>query len=179
MASALNTFYTRRGFVLLNKKGAPIQDAFRRGLGYAAQWYDNLQIRLAHHVEATILKSDTQIQEQKDLFHPTAPSELIPHPVSIDTPHPPSLTPGECARLLQQRCPACFGGNLFGRPLKEEYAAFSILQISVICSDIISVEVTFTSALTAISIIDISDLQEIVPNFTTLSLFSPKTMLIA
>ncbi|KAG2751901.1 hypothetical protein P692DRAFT_201838643 [Suillus brevipes Sb2] len=26
---------------------------------------------------------------------------------------------GQCASILTQRCPACFGGNLFGRPLSE------------------------------------------------------------
>ncbi|OBZ78542.1 hypothetical protein A0H81_00401 [Grifola frondosa] len=37
MASALRTLYDRRGFPVLNSKGEPIRDAFRRGLGYAIQ----------------------------------------------------------------------------------------------------------------------------------------------
>ncbi|KAG6890858.1 hypothetical protein C0992_012244 [Termitomyces sp. T32_za158] len=131
MASALNTFYARRGFVLLNKKGAPIQDAFRRGLGYAAQWYDNLQICLEQQVEAAVVKSDTRLQEYKDnksdrsvnLVIYRAQCAMPQTPGSLDLPASKpsaSLTPGECARILQRRCPACFGGKLFGRPLESD-----------------------------------------------------------
>ncbi|KAG6887512.1 hypothetical protein C0992_011981 [Termitomyces sp. T32_za158] len=122
MASALNTFYSRRGFVVLDKKGAPVKDAFRRGLGYAAQWYDNLQLHLERYVDAAVLHSDTRIQKNmsqrmdnaaKDLQAPLIPSEI---PSSTDE----TSSQSECARLLQQRCPACFGGELFGRSLKHE-----------------------------------------------------------
>ncbi|KAG1774666.1 hypothetical protein EV702DRAFT_1200022 [Suillus placidus] len=39
----------------------------------------------------------------------------------LSTPKPSnvSLLQGQCASILMQRCPACFGGNLFGRPLSE------------------------------------------------------------
>ncbi|KAF9231703.1 hypothetical protein BU15DRAFT_55840 [Melanogaster broomeanus] len=29
------------------------------------------------------------------------------------------LTPGNCASILMQRCPACFGGTTFGRSLLD------------------------------------------------------------
>ncbi|GLB45913.1 hypothetical protein LshimejAT787_3800020 [Lyophyllum shimeji] len=176
MASALNTFYTRRGFVLLNKKGIPVQDAFRRGLGHAIQWYNNLQIRVEQQVEAALVDADNRIQQAKAARitsqTPTtpiaAPPSTSPHPPPpmippVIAPAPPllqlepldhsvsqhfapthsperlpsvrsppatsqpstplraplgkpaPLTPGQCARILQQRCPACFGGTHFGR----------------------------------------------------------------
>ncbi|KAG2355546.1 hypothetical protein BDR07DRAFT_1303052 [Suillus spraguei] len=36
------------------------------------------------------------------------------------TPSNPSLFPGQCASLLMQCCPACFGGVAFGRPLSND-----------------------------------------------------------
>lgn len=32
-----------------------------------------------------------------------------------DSPQPGQLTEGSCSRVLQMRCPACFGGTRFGR----------------------------------------------------------------
>ncbi|KAG6827850.1 hypothetical protein H0H92_010266 [Tricholoma furcatifolium] len=107
MASALNAFY---GW----EQGSPIQDAFRRGLGYAAQWYDNLQIRVEQEVDAAVLGADIRIQQSRLVGSAsTGPSESAPQ-------HTPLLHPGECAWILQQRCPCCFGGELFGRPLEQE-----------------------------------------------------------
>ncbi|KAG6894032.1 hypothetical protein C0993_012489 [Termitomyces sp. T159_Od127] len=136
MASALNTFYARRGFVVTDNKGTPVQDAFRRGLGYAAQWYDNLQIRLEQQVDAAVLDADNRIQdsEMMNLSLPM-PSHTTSAPLPSDPPTvtssstPPKrsqalsqikLVPAECARILRQRCPCCFGGNLFGRSLEYE-----------------------------------------------------------
>ncbi|KAG6914811.1 hypothetical protein DXG01_015201 [Tephrocybe rancida] len=129
MASVLNTFYEWRGFILLNKKGAPIQDAFRRGLGYAAQWYDNLVLRLEKCVDDAVVGADTQIRasDPVDVEHGPFPlsAALDIVPPSVSTSHQPSeiareLTLGECGRLLQQRCPACFGDRLFGQSLEDE-----------------------------------------------------------
>ncbi|KAG5353617.1 hypothetical protein C0989_004726 [Termitomyces sp. Mn162] len=122
-----------QGFVLLNKKDAPIQDAFHQGLGYAMQWYNNLRICLKHHVNAAILKANSQIQEYTN---PNLNSEasikdedaIIPdHSISIPSssinePSPSRVVmlPRECGHLLQQRCPACFGGNFFGCSLEED-----------------------------------------------------------
>ncbi|KAI9066824.1 hypothetical protein FKP32DRAFT_1621557, partial [Trametes sanguinea] len=43
LASALKTFYERRGFPVLDSKGEPVRDPFRRGLSNAIQWYDHLR----------------------------------------------------------------------------------------------------------------------------------------
>ncbi|KAG6824273.1 hypothetical protein H0H92_007384 [Tricholoma furcatifolium] len=96
LSQALNSYYRRRGFTLSNQKGQPIQDAFRRGLGYAMQWYDKLQISIEDQIEAAIVAADSTAREAKE-------------------PGPPT----ECSRILQRRCPACFGGNQFGRPFSE------------------------------------------------------------
>ncbi|KAG6905180.1 hypothetical protein DXG01_004383 [Tephrocybe rancida] len=133
MASALNTFYIWQGFILLNKKGSPIQDAFRQGLGYASQWYNNLVIRLEKSVDAAIVAADAEIrQTYGDHVTQSTEDELITSDndlvsranpsVSLTSiaPSGTSLTHGECARVLQQRCPTCFGGRLFGRSLELE-----------------------------------------------------------
>ncbi|CAA7265927.1 unnamed protein product [Cyclocybe aegerita] len=96
MASALNSFYTKRGFVLLNAQGGPAQDGFRRGLGYAIQWYDGLVTLVSKS-----LKDALRIMDQMD--------------ESIDS----KTRKSQCAQLLQDRCPACFGGTKFGRSWDE------------------------------------------------------------
>jgi hypothetical protein len=120
LASALNSFYTRRGFQVVNKKvcdvrlyecdlkhiafqGEPIQDAFRRSLGSATQWYDCLRIRVEGQVDAAVEAASQQLQ-----FEATEPQS-------------PSNFPGlsRCSRVLQQRCPACFAGIAFGRPFNQ------------------------------------------------------------
>jgi hypothetical protein len=80
LAHALSTFYTCCGFIPLNQKvwlhfifcmfdrlighfqGQPILDAFHRGLGYAVQWYDNLQSCLECHVEMAVQSADRFVQ---------------------------------------------------------------------------------------------------------------------
>lgn len=121
----------------MNPQGQPAPDAFRRGLGYAVQWYDNLRVRVERRVEAALVEAEVYIGKMSEgldsvsisanltppMMGPLSPESTHPFP-----PHPPStehvsdpssLTPGECARILQQRCPLCFGGRLFGRPLQE------------------------------------------------------------
>ncbi|KAF9465525.1 hypothetical protein BDZ94DRAFT_322334 [Collybia nuda] len=105
-------------------------DVFRHGLGYAVQWYDHLWTHLEKRMEASILSANAQVQRYNclpDTAIPTA--SLLPPALSPTTttdlsppkgPFPPSksssgLTRGECARILVERCPACFGGAWFGR----------------------------------------------------------------
>jgi hypothetical protein len=84
-----------------------VKDAFRRGLGYAVQWHNNLQWLLQQRVDIAIEMSDTYLQTvHKEQDAPPSPQSG-------------QQRPGQCARILQQRCPACFGGDLFGRPLTE------------------------------------------------------------
>ncbi|KAG6838360.1 hypothetical protein C0991_012303, partial [Blastosporella zonata] len=99
--------------------GVPIRDAFRRGLGYAAQWYDNLVIRLDKQVDDAVVTAEEQIQQVK--VNRTPPSippfqELVSQATTASIP----LEHAECARVLRQRCPACFGGSIFGRSLEEQ-----------------------------------------------------------
>ncbi|KAI0676695.1 hypothetical protein C8Q78DRAFT_960079 [Trametes maxima] len=121
LAAALKTLYIHRGFPIVNDKGEPIQDPFRRGLGYAVQWYDRLRSIPEVMVESAL---DECLQK---LY----PYVMIPinytsnewHSVpeeSKEAPGAPPNTssntkPGQCSRLLQKRCPACFGGTQFGR----------------------------------------------------------------
>jgi len=87
-------------------QGEKIREPFRRGLGYAAQWLDGLQVLVEQKVEESLIVSD-QTLRQADA--------------------PPALQKGgeeesdivECTRVLRQLCPACFGGVSFGRPLEE------------------------------------------------------------
>ncbi|KAG6884437.1 hypothetical protein C0992_006324, partial [Termitomyces sp. T32_za158] len=103
--------------------GKPVQDAFRRGLGYAAQWYEVLQIRLEQQVDAAVLDADICIQSSKivtltpstpslsalfpldsncSLTSPSSPTLPQRPPTSLET----TLVPGEC--------------NLFGRSLERD-----------------------------------------------------------
>jgi len=42
-----------------------VQDAFRRGIGHAVQWYDILQVRLDQQLEAAIVAADTAVDHLK------------------------------------------------------------------------------------------------------------------
>ncbi|KAF8229912.1 hypothetical protein L208DRAFT_1423974 [Tricholoma matsutake] len=130
MASVLNTFYTCQGFILLNNKGQPIQDAFWHGLGYAIQWYDILQVHVEQQVESALQSADHHMQESRAQCSTeslTTEIVILHDPVSLNSSHslPPiqtvhgSLTLGQCACILQQRCPACFAGLLYGRSSKN------------------------------------------------------------
>lgn len=83
-------------------QGEVIQDPFRRGLGYAVQWYDILQVEVERQVEMVV-------QQHRD--------HIAKFQVSSRVPNSPSLT--QCAPLLVQRCPACFAGILHGRSTDE------------------------------------------------------------
>ncbi|KAG6849270.1 hypothetical protein H0H93_009877 [Arthromyces matolae] len=125
LASALTSFYLSRGFVPCNQKNKPMRDPFRKGLGYAIQWYDNLQVLVEEQVEAAIVSADQDLQDSKSLpsqSEPVQPKNA--HCLRPDAEKPSSQpeTSGlkeECARILQRRCPACFGGTVFGRSFDE------------------------------------------------------------
>ncbi|KAI0710611.1 hypothetical protein C8Q76DRAFT_624385 [Earliella scabrosa] len=102
LAGALKTFYQRRGFAILNDKGEPVQDPFRRGIGYAAQWYDCLRNRVESQVESAV-KARARTMTLSDVL-----ADAIKSP-------PPHTIVRSCDRILQKRCPACFGGTKFGR----------------------------------------------------------------
>ncbi|KAG1859382.1 hypothetical protein DFJ58DRAFT_840241 [Suillus subalutaceus] len=54
LASALKNHYSRRGYQMTDAQGEVIQDPFRRGLGYAVQWYDILQVEVERQVETVV-----------------------------------------------------------------------------------------------------------------------------
>ncbi|KAI0746147.1 hypothetical protein C8Q76DRAFT_605599, partial [Earliella scabrosa] len=109
LAGALKSLYQRRGFPILNDKGEPIRDPFRRGLGYAVQWYDCLRNQVDTLVESAV---DESFQAQGQ--HRTYPiPETSDETESCTTGS--KLSSGICSRILQKRCPACFGGTKFGR----------------------------------------------------------------
>ena len=157
-AHALNNLYGRRGFIHCNSKvclqslrysylsidlnqGEVVQDAFRRGFGHAVQWYDSLQVRLEHQLEAAIVAGDATVRDSKrpvpltPAINPEAPTShptqnipdvplsnqgqsnseapMAPSPSLEDELSPPPLR--ECHRILQRRCPACFSLDKFGR----------------------------------------------------------------
>ena len=88
-----------------------MRDPFRRGLSQAVQWYGILQVELENRV-------DNIIQQCRLLFKPASEdtSQLDPSPLLL-LPH--AHHGSSCADILIQRCPACFGGTLFGRPLDQ------------------------------------------------------------
>ncbi|KAG1839146.1 hypothetical protein DFJ58DRAFT_718617 [Suillus subalutaceus] len=91
LASALKNHYSRRGYQMTDAQGEVIQDPFRRGLGYAVQWYDILQVEVECQVET--FQASSRVSN--------------------------SPLPTQCAPLLVQRCPACFAGILHGRSTDE------------------------------------------------------------
>ncbi|KAF8120229.1 hypothetical protein EV363DRAFT_1191626 [Boletus edulis] len=119
LASALHTHYVRRGFRMINKDGTATQEPFRRSLGSAVQWYDILQVEVNQRIEAAL-----QACVQFITPHPYSMMPLHDPPTSDSAAVVPAsskqlLTPGTCASVLLQRCPACFGGTMFGRSITD------------------------------------------------------------
>ncbi|KAI9059331.1 hypothetical protein FKP32DRAFT_1668689 [Trametes sanguinea] len=131
LASALKTFYEHRGFPVLDSKGEPVRDPFRRGLSNAIQWYDHLR---RQHDSAIELAIDNCLAMVEDKLSKNAmrdatanpPERLVDAGDSVTMgPAAPSraerqLVPGKCHRILQKRCPACFGGTRFGRDFQRD-----------------------------------------------------------
>ena len=91
-----------------------MRDPFRRGLSQAVQWYSILQVELENRV-------DDIIQHCRLLLKQTSEdtSQLDPLLLSPPYAHHGSPSRNSCAEVLIQRCPACFGGTLFGRTLDQ------------------------------------------------------------
>jgi hypothetical protein len=83
-----------------------VQDAFRRGIGHAVQWYDILQVRLDQQLEAAIVAADTAVDHLKaaplmpsfdglplsnQVIHEVHPNGNAIHH-SEETPLPPSIS---------------------------------------------------------------------------------------
>ncbi|KAG1878248.1 hypothetical protein F4604DRAFT_1880298 [Suillus subluteus] len=113
LASALKTHYARRDFQMTNPDGQLIQEPFRRGLGQAVQWFNILQIEVERQTEVALQICCEQVYEARGLQ--SQEKTGVTTPVQSST----TLVQGRCTSVLTQRCPACFGGILFGRPLSE------------------------------------------------------------
>jgi hypothetical protein len=100
-------------------QGEKMQDGIRRGLGYAMQWYDTARLALEDRLDSAVRAGARAVLEKR------APSgETVVGMGAVTSCKQPeenqvSKLPDQCAELLQKRCPACFGGNSFGRPLNE------------------------------------------------------------
>jgi hypothetical protein len=136
MSAALNASYRRRGFIFANAQvslaalsngshshhrtqGRKAKQPFRRGLGYALQWYD------CTLVEVERQKAQAIASKFYELFRvPSGTGKEIPPPPTTPSPSvsatsnldaaPSPQSANECHRILQLRCAACFGGRRFG-----------------------------------------------------------------
>ena len=92
-------------------------DPFRKSFGAAAQWYECLRGEIHQCVEAAIERayiSAAQGAPPRPASPPTTAEEpSITNPTWLM----PSAT--HVARLLQRRCPACFGNPMTGQSFKE------------------------------------------------------------
>ncbi|KAF9037521.1 hypothetical protein BJ165DRAFT_1314737, partial [Panaeolus papilionaceus] len=116
LAHALSSFYQRRGFYLLNNKGQRIKEPFRKGLGYATQWLDLLQIQVEKQLQAALHEAD---QVARALHAPVcSPSVIILVTfLMLYNNQFQDMRTSSCAQVLSKRCPACFSSATFGRPL--------------------------------------------------------------
>jgi hypothetical protein len=150
MSAALSKLYTRRGFPVNNKKvrsiyvlnlmenlklaqGEPIRDPFRRAFGSAVQWYDCLKVTVRRSVENAVEKAHVSISSLPNPIpsaaEPPGTEKLLPSTLDVPSYYKPSST--EAARLLQKRCPACFGGRMKGRSFNECVFLFFYLTLQV------------------------------------------------
>ncbi|KAJ7888403.1 hypothetical protein B0H14DRAFT_2337221 [Mycena olivaceomarginata] len=124
IAATLHTVYDRRGFRVYsqNNPGMRAIDPFRAPLSNAVLWSSNLRTRIRVQFDAALAAADPTVRAA-----PSTPSAApstpppIPRPAVPPPPAPsaPPLTPGHAHRILQERCPACFGLETWGRPLSE------------------------------------------------------------
>ncbi|KAF8219110.1 hypothetical protein L208DRAFT_1383114 [Tricholoma matsutake] len=88
MATALNTFYTCWGFILLNNKRQPIRDPFQCGLGHAI--HGGISTTICRHL-------DSRIQD------PTPSRECNPPKSFESIPQTPHLLTGVCYQFLESQ----------------------------------------------------------------------------
>ncbi|KAJ7573032.1 hypothetical protein C8J56DRAFT_805348 [Mycena floridula] len=115
MSAALRTFYERRGFPSVHNDGALKKDPLRKQLTSAVQWHDCLR------VSAEAL-ADRAIAECAAFLDQSSPGIPTPIPAPADSTtgsSTGSLSAGECDQFLQDACPACFGGCLWGRSFQQ------------------------------------------------------------
>ncbi|KAI9573728.1 hypothetical protein HD554DRAFT_2202366 [Boletus coccyginus] len=102
LAAALHTHY-----------GEKIQDPFCHSLASAVQWYDILQVEVKKQINSALRSSCC------DKISASKPALFIASDAAIvSATHTPSRPPATSVLSLE-RCPACFGDTIFGRPLAE------------------------------------------------------------
>ncbi|KAH6910895.1 hypothetical protein BKA70DRAFT_1459724 [Coprinopsis sp. MPI-PUGE-AT-0042] len=138
LAHALNSYYARRGFYLYNIDDENTIEPFRKGLGYAMQWFDMLLVEVERQKEQALLRALELIKSrtaQDDSNHVNPATDLPESPSATSGPSPTissiptatqvpastsgNLSPGDCARFLQELCPLCFGGDMYGRSVED------------------------------------------------------------
>ncbi|KIM73187.1 hypothetical protein PILCRDRAFT_15434 [Piloderma croceum F 1598] len=93
------------------------QDSFRRAFGSAVQWYDCLKVTVRRSVKNAIQTAHGSISQPVPSARPEFPEIETSSTPDAPSYYKPSST--EAARLLQKRCPACFGGRMKGRSFKD------------------------------------------------------------
>ncbi|KAG7088856.1 hypothetical protein E1B28_012810 [Marasmius oreades] len=136
-SSSLAMMYSRRGFTLCNQTGGKQHDPIRKPLGFAVQWFDCLQVMLDREMSRIIDECKPTPSPSATLCEqmPSSTTNHLPTTTETSTPallataRPASYTQSppipsvllkeECATVLQRLCPACFGGDEFGRSFDD------------------------------------------------------------
>lgn len=116
-------------------QGEPIRDPFRKTLAHAVQWHGVLRMRIERAAEAAVHRvkealalgngrteaRDAETAHVEDTRTPVLSRavQLVlanrsPSNISQSKQNTPKNT-SSCAFILQDRCPACFGGSKFGQ----------------------------------------------------------------
>ncbi|KAK0470120.1 uncharacterized protein EV420DRAFT_1258238, partial [Desarmillaria tabescens] len=109
--SALQDFYVSHGFWMLDVKGVPMQEPFRRGFGYATKWYGCVRLALEDEIDSMLSNSCAKIPDSfatLNNIQPLTPTINVDNGSVYSSP-----AHGKC------RCPACFSGTRFGRGFSE------------------------------------------------------------
>ncbi|KAJ7573267.1 hypothetical protein C8J56DRAFT_1132067 [Mycena floridula] len=130
MSSAMQTFYERRGFPSVHNDGALKKDPLRKQLSSAVQWHDCLRVSAEALADRAIAECAAFLDESSPeipapvTVEATLEDAAFRGPGSPEIPAPAdsttgSLSAGECDQFLQDACPACFGGRLWGRSFQQ------------------------------------------------------------
>jgi hypothetical protein len=79
-------------------------------MGGAIQWYENLRSLVRRALEEMLCKGANAVREFEHSLLGDIEGTLI---------HRDKPTKTQCARILQLRCPACFGGSIYR--ISEQY----------------------------------------------------------
>ncbi|OCH83923.1 hypothetical protein OBBRIDRAFT_815662 [Obba rivulosa] len=87
LARALRNYYTRRGWRVLDSanQGTPMLDPFRKPLGYAVQWYDNVRVLIDRTVDHAIDNARATIAAhlQSNMSAPVSRDPTDGHPLVV------------------------------------------------------------------------------------------------